>query len=73
MALADDTITLTFPRAVIGDVISLSESLLERMHSLLERNSEGGLSPLEREELEALVEIAQFGQLLSIALAAPEI
>jgi hypothetical protein len=38
------------------------------MHRLLERNTEGALSPVEREELEKLVEMAQFGQLVSMAL-----
>lgn len=38
------------------------------MHDLLERNADGALSPLEREQLETLVEMAQFGQLISSAL-----
>jgi hypothetical protein len=49
-------------------MVSLSESLNNRMHDLLERNTDGTLSPIERAELETLVEMAQFGQIISIAL-----
>jgi len=65
---ADDTLTLTFPRSAIGDVVSISQSLLDRMHELLEQNTDGNLSPIEREELETLVKMAQFSQLVSLAL-----
>ena len=41
---------------------------LDRLHALLERNTDGGLSPVERSELETLVQMAQFGQILSMAL-----
>lgn len=63
-----ESVTLTFPRATVQNVVTLSSSLAERMHALLDRNSEGQLNPVEREELETLVQMAQFGQILSLAL-----
>jgi hypothetical protein len=65
-----EAVTLTFPRSVVGDVISLSAKLLDRMHELLERNTDGNLSPVEREELKTLVQMAEFSQILSTALTA---
>ena len=38
------------------------------MHELLERNTDGQLSSPERAKLETLVKMAQFGQILSMAL-----
>ena len=66
-----DSVTLTLPRSAVPDVISLSRTLLDRMHELLERNTDGGLSAYEREEVETLVLMAQFGQRLSMALQRP--
>jgi hypothetical protein len=63
-----DAITLTLPRSAITGVVSLSDTLLDRMHELLERNTDGQLSAVQREEVETLVLMAQFGQLLSAAL-----
>jgi len=63
-----ETVSLTFPSAVIAELISLSDGLLDRMHHLLERNTEGALSSIEREELETLVRMAGFSQILSTAL-----
>jgi hypothetical protein len=68
---AGDAITLTLPRSAIPDVVALSEALLDRMHELLERNTDGRLSPVEREEVETLVLMAQFGQLISTAVRRP--
>ena len=68
---AGDAVTLTLPRSAIADVVSLSDTLLDRMHELLERNTDGRLSPVEREEVETLVVMAQFGQLVSMALRRP--
>ncbi len=65
---ASDDITLTLPRSVVPDVVSLADSLTDRMHALLERNTDGALSSVERAELETLVQMAQFGQILSMAL-----
>ena len=41
---------------------------MDRMHELLERNTDGTLDAVEREQLETLVEMAQFSQLVSSAL-----
>lgn len=49
-------------------MLALSESLTERMHELLERNTDGLLSPTELEELQTLVRISQFGQILAMSL-----
>ena len=65
---AGDAVTLTLPRSAITGVVSLSDTLLDRMHELLERNTDGQLSAVQREEVETLVLMAQFGQLLSAAL-----
>ncbi len=68
MATVSESVTVTLPRTAVGGVLSLSKALLDHMHELLERNTDGALSPFEREELEALVEMAQFGQVFSTAL-----
>ena len=65
---AGESVTLTVPRSAVGGVLELSATLLDRMHELLERNTDGALSPVEREELETLVRMAQFGQIVSTAL-----
>ena len=70
MAIVEESVTVTLPRSAVGGVLSLSRLLLDRMHELLERNSDGALSAFEREELEALVEMSQFGQVFSLALQA---
>lgn len=67
---APESVTLTFPRSVVSDVCALSGSLLDRMHDLLERNTEDTLTDIERESLETLVQMAQFGQLIATALDA---
>jgi len=65
-----DSVTLTIPRSAVSDVRSLTGALLDRMHELLERNTEGTLTEVERESLETLVQMAQFGQLIASALDA---
>ena len=62
-----DPVILTFPRAIVPELPTLSRSLTDRMHALLERNTEGKLAAQEREELETLVQMAQFAQLLAMA------
>ena len=71
MSTAAEPVTFTLPRSAIPDVITLSESLLRRMHDLLERNTDGALSAIEREELDTLVKMAQFGQIVAMALKLP--
>ena len=65
---AGDAVTLTLPRSAIPDVVRLSATLLDRMHELLERNTDGSLSPIERAHLETLVHMAQFGQMIATAM-----
>jgi hypothetical protein len=67
------SITVTLPASVATEIPLLAEKLLDRMHHLLERNTEGQISPLEREQLESLVEMAEFAQLVASAVrrAAP--
>ncbi len=58
---------LTIPRAIAPELPSLSERLTDRMHALLERNTDGALNETEHEELETLVDMAQFAQILVMA------
>jgi len=59
-------ITLTFPPHVAAELPRLSAELNERMHELLERNTDGALSTIERRELDTLVRMAGFGQILEL-------
>jgi hypothetical protein len=68
MSTASDDITITLPRSAVGAVLTLSAELTDRMHALLERNTDGVLSPAERSELETLVRMAQLSEILSMAL-----
>jgi hypothetical protein len=72
MSVDANEITLTFPRSAVGDVLSLSAELTDRLHELLERNTDGALSAVERAELATLVHMSQFSQLVSMALKASE-
>ena len=72
MAGTGESVTFSLPRSAVGDVISISDSLLDQMHALLERNTDGALSAIEREELETLTRMAQFGQIISLALRAQD-
>jgi hypothetical protein len=67
MNTAIETVVLTLPRVIVPELPALSRGLSERMHGLLERNTEGTLTATEREELETLVEMAQFAQILAMA------
>jgi hypothetical protein len=68
MIQAADPITFSVPRAVLSDIMQLSADLTDRMHLLLEQNTDGKLGATERAWLETLVRIAEFGQIVSIAL-----
>jgi hypothetical protein len=59
-------ITLTIPPHVAAELPRLSAELNERMHELLERNTDGALSDIERRELDTLVRMAGFGQILEL-------
>ncbi len=68
MIQAADPITFCVPRTVLSDIVQLSAELTDRMHELLERNTNGQLGSTERAELETLVRMAEFGQIVSMAL-----
>jgi hypothetical protein len=70
MVAPNESVTLTLPRSAVDDVLSLSAKLTDRMHELLERNTDNALSPVEQEQLETLVHMAQFGQIFSMAVGA---
>ena len=63
-----DAITVSVPRSVAADIVYLSADLTDRMHALLDRNGDGLLGPTERAELETLVRMSQFGQIVAMAL-----
>jgi hypothetical protein len=71
MIQSADPITLSVPRTMLADIAELSGDLTDRMHELLERNTDGRLAPTEKIELQTLVRMAEFGQIVSMALAAP--
>lgn len=68
MIYATDPITISVPRTILSGIVELSAELRDRMHELLERNTDGALSPVERSELETLVRMAEFGQLVALAM-----
>jgi hypothetical protein len=68
MSSTTDAVVLTIPRAIVPELPSLSKSLTDRMHALLERNTDGALGAAEREELETLVQMAQFAQILAMVV-----
>lgn len=72
MVRAADPVTVSIPRTLLSDIVHLSDDLTDRMHELLERNTDGKLKPAERAELATLVRIAEFGQIVSMALEAPQ-
>lgn len=63
-----ECVTVSLPRSALPEVVSLSATLVERMHQLLERNTNASLTPLEREEVETLVAMAQFSQIVAMSL-----
>jgi len=68
MSAIADPITLTLARSQLEGIQQLSSDLVERMHELLEKNTEGEITELEKSELETLVRISQFSQIVSMAL-----
>lgn len=63
-----EAVTISVPRHLLAQISQLSSGLADRMHELLERNTDGQLSPTEKSELETLVRVAEFGQIVSLAL-----
>jgi hypothetical protein len=68
MVLASDLVTFTVPRATLREVTRLTEETKDRMHELLEFNTDGKLTVAERSELEWLVQIAQLNEIMAMAL-----
>ena len=64
-----DSVMFSVPRAVLSDITRLSDDLTDHMHALLEKNTDGALNAREQAELETLVRMAQFGQIVSMALS----
>jgi hypothetical protein len=56
------------PRTLADSLLILSAGLQDRMHSLLERNTDGELSADEKSELTALVHVAEFEQIVLAAV-----
>ncbi len=71
MGVIDESVTVTLPRSAIQDVLSLSSDLNDRMHALLERNTDGNLTEVEKSELEILVRMTHVSQILSMSLPRP--
>ena len=67
MSAPTDLVTITLPRSIVAELPTFAGALNDRMHALLERNTEGTLTDTERLELETLVEMAQFAQVLATA------
>ncbi|HEY4330759.1 MAG TPA: hypothetical protein VGN88_13545 [Phycisphaerae bacterium] len=63
-----DSITFTVPLPLLRDIAELSSELTIGMHQLLEKQTAGLLSNLEQAQLDALVRIAEFGQIVNLAL-----
>lgn len=72
MSAPSDLVNVRLPRSVTDRLPALSRRLTERMHELLERNTDGLLSPDERTELETLVDMAQVSEVFSLACQAAE-
>jgi len=68
MTQLDESLTLTIPRDLAREIPTLASDLNDRMHELLERNTDGALSATERAQLEDLVKMSQFAQILAMAL-----
>ena len=68
MSEPKDPISFSVPRNLLSEILRLSDSLTDRMHEFLEANTDRNLNSIEQAELEALVRIAQFGQIVSAAL-----
>jgi len=62
-----DVVTITLPRSIVPELPAFADVLNDRTHDLLERNTEGMLSESEGVELENLVQLAQFAQILAMA------
>jgi hypothetical protein len=66
--MATDPVTLTLPASLATALPAMAQRLVDRMHELLERNTDGQLSAHERDELDSLVDMAQFAQVFAAAV-----
>ena len=66
--MSADSITVTLPADVASEIPVIAQRLVDRMHELLERNTDGQLSAAEKDDLEALVEMAEFAQIFASAV-----
>ena len=64
MTRVTNAVTFSVPRATLSAITRLSAKLTDRMHELLERNTDGELSGTEKAELKTLVQMAEFGQIV---------
>ena len=69
MSSSSETITFTFPAGAVAELPLISGELLDRMHELLERNTDGLLNQIETRELETLAQMTQFLQILEMSAA----
>jgi hypothetical protein len=60
---ATDPVTISVPRKILASIVELSSEMTDRMHQLLEKNTDGDLGAHEKAELESLVRIAELGQI----------
>ena len=67
----EDTVSLTMTRKMAANLVNGSPRLADRMHLLLERNTDGLLNPTEQAELESLIDVAQVKQLIALAIGHP--
>jgi hypothetical protein len=63
-----DNVTVTIPRPLLAGLARVTASLTERMHELLEKNTENIISEAEKKELESLVRLSQLDQIVTLAL-----
>jgi hypothetical protein len=72
MVKALDPVTFSVPRGLLSDIAQLANDLKNRMHELPERNADGKLGATEKSELESLVRMAGFRQIVTAALSSPK-
>jgi hypothetical protein len=68
MVQATDSVLISIPRTMLSTISELSPALTDRLHQLLEKNTNGDLRLHEKFELETLVQMAEFGQIVTMAL-----
>jgi hypothetical protein len=63
-----DLVTIAVPRDWLRIRLTFPAKLNDRMHRLMERNSEGTIAPEELAELEYLVAVAQISHVINLVL-----